>query len=418
MKKKIVLAIICLIAIKTEAQTSVFKIVDSLLLNGNYQKALVLLENSNDKTVAVFDKAGDIYKSIGNYNKAIENYQHALEKKESIAIEAKLGRVFELSGYSSKAIKTYENVMQKDSTNLILINNLGKLYLSNYKATKAEYIFKYLIEQDSLNPNYPYLLAQSYQKQKLKFAMGQSYLDTYNLDSLHIKSIYRLAVFFKELKDKDSTMIFIDKGLRLDPNNINFNQLKANQLYAAKKYKKAINYLEKLERLNYKSKNVYEMFGMSYLKIDSLKLAKIYINKALDIDRKDPKLLYRLATIEYELNEKEKAKFSLMFSIYTAKPDLDKQYYLLGSIFKEENNLEEAIYYFEKSFKNNPNRYRALYELALAEDDYYEDKKIAFKHYQRYLDKFESKEKELTDIVKYRIKEIKTALFIKGEKME
>lgn len=418
MKRKLFIALIVLSVLKTEAQTSVFSVVDSLLLAGNYQKALVVLENVQDKSVEVFDKVGDVYKSIGNYNKAIENYQQALEKKESIAIKAKLGRVYELSGYTSKAIKTYEEVMQIDSTNLVLIYNLGKLCLSNYKVSKAEYIFKYLIKQDSLNPNYTYLLGQSYQKQKLMYAMGQSYLDTYNLDSLHIKSIYRLAVFFKELKDKDSTMVFIDKGLRLAPDNINFNQLKANQLYGTKKYKDAIIYLEKLERLNYKSKNVYEMFGMSYMKMDSLKLAEKYIRKALDIDRKDPKLLYRLAAIQYEMNEKDKAKFSLMFSIYTAKPDLDKQYYLLATIFKEENDLEEAVYYFEKSFENNPNKYRALYDLALAEDAFYEDKKIAFKHYQKYLDKFETNDKELTDIVKYRIKELKTALFIDGEKVK
>ena len=418
MKKKLFIILIILSVLKTEAQTSVFKDIDSLLLVGDYQKALVILESSNDKTVAVYDKTGDIYKSIGNYSKAIENYQYALEKDESINIKAKLGKVYELSGYPSKAIKAYEDVMQKDSSNLIMINNLGKLYLSNYKATKAEYVFKYLIEQDSLNPNYPYLLAKSYEKQNLFFAMGQSYLDAYNIDSTHIKSIYRLAVFFKDLKDKDSTMVFIDKGLQLAPDNINFNQLKANQLYSIKDYKNTLGYLDNLERLNYKSKNVYEMFGMSYLKIDSLKLAKKYINKALDIDRKDSKLLYRLATIEYELNEKEKAKFSLMFSIYTAKPDLDKQYYLLGSIYKEENNLVEAIHYFEKSFQNNPNKYKALYKLALSEDIYYEDKKIALKHYQKFIDKFESKDKEYTDFVKGRINQIKETLFLKGEKIE
>jgi len=101
-----------------------------------------------------------------------------------------------------------------------------------------------------------------------------------------------------------------------------------------------------------------------------------------------------------------------------AKPDLDKQYYLLGSIFKEENDLEKAIHYFEESFKNNPKKYRALYDLALAEDDYYKDKKIALKHYQEYSFKFESKDKELTDIVNYRIKEIKKTLFLEGEKIE
>ncbi len=418
MRRKITILLLIILSNKTEAQTSVFKEIDSLLFTGNYQRALVVLESEQDKSVAVFDKTGDIYKSIGNYNKAIVNYQQALEKQESIVIKSKLGRIFELSGYSSKAMKTYEDVMQKDSLNLILINNLGKLYLSNYKATKAEYIFKYLIERDSLNPNYPYLLAQSYQKQDLFFAMGQSYLDAYNIDSLHIKSIYRLALFFKDLKDKDSTMVFIDKGLQLAPDNINFIQLKANQLYTSKDYKNTLSYLDKLERLNYKSVNVYEMFGMSYLKLDSLDLAKEYFNKALNIDRNNSKILYRLATVEYDLGEIKKAKFSLMMSIHTAKPDLDKQYYLLGSINKEENNLIEAIHYFEKSFQNNPKKYKALYELALSEDIYYEDKKKALKHYQKFIEKFELKDKEYTDFVTGRINQIKESLFLEGEKIE
>ncbi|MDC9723468.1 MAG: hypothetical protein PSN34_11960 [Urechidicola sp.] len=418
MRKPFLLAIIIILCYKTEAQTSVFKDIDSLLMIGNYQKALMILEGSDDKTVAVYDKTGDIYKSIGNYSKAIKNYQQALEKNKSIAIKTKLGSVYELSGYPSKAIKAYENVMQKDSSNLIMINNLGKLYLSNYKATKAEYVFKYLIEQDSLNPNYPYLLAKSYEKQSLFFAMGQSYLDAYNIDSLHIKSIYRLAVFFNDLKDKDSTMVFIDKGLQLAPDNINFNQLKANQLYGDKDYKSTLDYLDNLERQNYKSVNVYEMFGMSYLKLDSLDLAKEYFNKALNINRNNSKILYRLATVEYDLGETKKAKNSLLFSIYTAKPDLDKQYYLLGVIHKEENNLKEAIYYFEKSFQNNPKRYTALYELAISEEMYYKDKKIALKNYQKFIDMFKSKDKVYTDFVSERINQLKETLFLDGEKIE
>lgn len=49
--KKILIPLLFIVAIlKTEAQSSVFVVVDSLLIKGNYQKALQLLENEKDKT--------------------------------------------------------------------------------------------------------------------------------------------------------------------------------------------------------------------------------------------------------------------------------------------------------------------------------------------------------------------------------
>ncbi len=418
MKKKIVLAIICLIAIKTEAQTSIFNVVDSLMLTGNYQKALVVLENEQDKSVAVFDRMGGIYQSVGNYNKAIENYQQALKVSESAVIKAKLGKVYELSGLTSNAILMYEQIIQKDSTNLIVVQSLGKLYLNNFKAQKAELLYRYLKKKDSLNPNYPYQLGQSLMKQKRFLEMGQSYLDAYNIDTLHVKSIFKLAKFFKDIKDRDSTLIFINKGLEIDANKINFNQLKANVLYTTKDYKGAIKYITILDSLHYSTASTYEMLGMSYYKLDEKELALKSFEKALDKDRNNSKILFRKATVQYDLKQFEQAKFSLFMSIFVAKPDIDKQYFLLGIIYKEAGELIEAIRSFEKSFKNNPNHFKALYELAIAEDTYYKDKSIALKHYQKYLDKFESKDTVLTKIVNYRVKEIKTTLFIDGEKIE
>ena len=76
------------------------------------------------------------------------------------------------------------------------------------------------MKKDTVNPNYPYQLAESLEKQNKLSEMGQRYLDAYNLDTLHIKSVFGLAQFFKSLKFKDSTSIFIDKGLKIDPNNL------------------------------------------------------------------------------------------------------------------------------------------------------------------------------------------------------
>ena len=158
MKKKVIILLVLIISFATEAQNSVVKVVDSLLLQGNYQKALEILDTQEEKTIANFDEMASIYQSVGNYNEAINFYEKALSIKEIDAIKAKLGKVYSAAGLPLDAIKIYEEIIQKDSTNLLVANNLGKLYLSNRQTKKAAKIYQYLKKKDTLNPNYPYQL--------------------------------------------------------------------------------------------------------------------------------------------------------------------------------------------------------------------------------------------------------------------
>ena len=417
--KKIILSLLFLvITLKTEAQTSVFTIVDDLLLKGNYPKALVILGKVQPKTFHIFDKTATIYQTIGDYTNAIKNYEQALKLEDSEAIKVKLGSVYNSAGFTSKTIKIYEEIIKKDTLNLLVTNNLGKLYLAKNKSKSAEKIYRFLKKKDSLNPNYPFQLAESFSKQHKLFEMGQSYLDAYNVDTLHLKSIYGLAKFFKELRVRDSSMLFIDKGLKIDSSNINFLQLKANELYFLKDYKKSLTYLKKLDSLHFKSLNTYEMFGMCYKNLKDFKLAELYFKKALNLERNNSKIYYRLGSLYYQKNDVKLAKIYLMQSIIHAKPEIDKQYMLLGMISKKEKDLQKAIDFFDKAFKNNFNNYNALFQLALASDIYYKDKKIAYKQYQRYIERFDTKDKEITNYILQRLKEIKKKYFIKGEIIE
>ena len=79
MKKIFTIVLLVLIVLKTEAQSSVFTVVDSLLTYGNYQKALEILENTEPKTFSIFEKTGSIYQTIGNDTKALENLKKAIE---------------------------------------------------------------------------------------------------------------------------------------------------------------------------------------------------------------------------------------------------------------------------------------------------------------------------------------------------
>jgi len=417
--KKILTILLFLIAVlKTEAQSSIFNMVDDLVLAGNYKKALVLLNEEQPKTLKIYDKTANIYQTVGNFNKAIEYYLKALDLNNNHNTKVKLGNAYNAAGLTNKAVVIFEEIIQKDTTNLLVANSLGKLYLLKKQSNRAENIYTFLKGKDPENPNYPYQLAKAFEKQGKKLKMGQSYLDAYNIDTLHLKSIYGLASFFKVLKYKDSTMLFIDKGLKIDSLNINFMQLKTNQLYFYKEYDETITYLKKLDSLNFRSVNIYEMYGMSYLNLKELDSAETYFKKALRIDHSNPKILYRLGTMYYNKENFKLAKLYLTQSIYYGKGDLDKQYFLSGMISKEEKELKLAVSYFEKSYRNNFNNYKALFELALASDIYFKDKKIALNHFQKFIQRFERKDNLMTTYSNQRIKEIKKQFFIEGEIIE
>ena len=87
MKKKVLLILLLIAILKTEAQTSVFTVVDSLYEQGDYQDALLHLKNINPKTFKVYDKTGTIYQSIGDHSRAIKNFKSALEIQQDTKVQ-------------------------------------------------------------------------------------------------------------------------------------------------------------------------------------------------------------------------------------------------------------------------------------------------------------------------------------------
>ena len=79
--------------------------------------------------------------------------------------------------------------------------------------------------------------------------MTDSFLESYKKDTTYLKSVYKLATIFKKIRKKDSSNLFIKKGLQLDKDHINLNKLKINNLYLSKKYDKAIIMLNHLDSL-------------------------------------------------------------------------------------------------------------------------------------------------------------------------
>ena len=85
------------------------------------------------------------------------------------------------------------------------------------------------------------------------------------------------------------------------------------------------------------------------------------------------------------------------------------------SVLRAIESVYDAVKEETDLVKENRKNYKALYQLAKLSDDYYKDKKIAYKLYIKYIEAFYDKDEVITAFVKRRIKDIKKEYFIRGE---
>jgi tetratricopeptide (TPR) repeat protein len=416
MKKKILIVLLFTI-LKVGAQTSTFSVADILFEKGRYKLALKELENKPSSFLSNYKKAV-IYESIDNYKKTVEFLEKAITIKDDKKAKLKLAKNYRRLKKSKKAILIYEEILLKDSLNLVLQYQLGKLYLITRNAEKGAAIFKYLIKMDATNANYSYHLGLAYTLKGQRNLMINSFIATFEKDTLHLKAITRLAKSFKKLKDIDSTQLFVDKGLVLSPNHFELNQLKINQLFKDKKYKETLPFLLNIDSLYKKDTYSINALGKVYYNLDSLDTSKKYFTKLSYIDKENYKANTYLGHIAMKEKDYKAAMINYMVATFKGQEDRDEEYYGLAMMYYETKKPKQAMKAFEQAFKENRGNYRALYQLAKISDDYYKEKKIAYRHYNRYIERFYDSDEDIAAFVRSRIKEIKKEYFLRGESLK
>ena len=382
---------------------------------GNYKVRLLELNAIELPLLKNFTEKAAIYHQIGYYSKAILNYKKAIALEPSELLQVKLAQSYHAAGMAKDAIGLYEGVFVKDSSNLLVANQLARLYTSTRKVKQAITLYEYLIEKDQTNPNYSYRLAKIFKKQRRPFAAGNLFLDAYKKDTVHRASIFELAKFYKRLRFKDSTYLFLDKGLALNKEDLNFLQLKASVLYTDKNYELSLEYIQKLRTLKFKNAAIMSLKGACFEKMNQLDSAQVYFGKAVSMDRESMNYAYKLANIYYKRKNFKQAKIVLMMALFGAEPDFSAPQFLYATIYQEEGKLKEAIRYFKKAYQSGTRFHKALFQWAVTAEAYYKDKKVAMDLYEKYVIRFESKDAALTKYANQRIKIIRKNLFLKGE---
>ncbi|WP_422089463.1 tetratricopeptide repeat protein [Tenacibaculum ovolyticum] len=417
MKKRILIIVLVIGLLKAEAQTSAFTSIDSLVHIGRYQKALVLLKKQ-ESTFQSNKRIAVIYTSIDNYKLATKYFERALLLKDDYRTRISLGKSYQKEKKIQEAISIYEGVLKEDKENLLISYQLGKLYLKTKQALKAKSIFKRLLQKDRNNANYHYQMGIIYAMLKNRNLKINSFLKTYEKDGEHINAIHQLALAYTFLRDKDSANLFINKGLKINSNHIALNKLKINNLYRKKEYPLAINLLEKINSLQPNEHYTFKMLGRTFYKLKDYEKAKEYFEKALKVDKSDFKSYTYIGDINFDQKKYKKAMYNYMYATFIGKEYRDTEYYQLAKTYEKIGKPKEEIKAYKDAYKENRSNYRALFQLANTSENFYKDKKIAYKYYKNYVSRFETKDSLLTSQAKVRLKEIKKYYFLKGEMLE
>ncbi|WP_299064792.1 tetratricopeptide repeat protein [uncultured Polaribacter sp.] len=416
--KKRILIVLLFVVVKVGAQTSAFSAIDSLSDKGRYHLALKKLKAIKNQSFLSNYKTAVIYESIDNYKETANYLETALKFKEDNKASLKLAKVYQKLSKSNQSIAIYEKLLAKDSLNLILEYQLGKLYLQYRKSKKAISLFKDLIEKDSTNAHYSYQLGLAYAYIKDRDRMINSFIETYKKDSLHVKSISKLALSFFKLREKDSTYLFINKGLAVAPNHININKVKVNQLYREKKIKEIVPVLLKLDSIKPMDLFTNTMLGKVYYNLEDFDNAKLRFENAAELDATNYKTYTYLGHIGMKKEDFTKAMFNYYRATTIGKEKRDEEYYGLASAYYKMKRPKMALRFYEKAFEENRKNYNAKFQVAKITDDLYKDKQMAYKQYKSYNDRFANIDKVESDYVQKRISEIKKDYFMRGEKLE
>lgn len=371
---------------------------------------LIIISNKVGAQTSTLSYADSLYR-VGNYSKAIKAYQQ-LDKKAYAAQQ--IAKAYKALGNSKKALENYEKSLQVDSLNTLVLYDYGKLLFTTGKLKKSLEIFEQLKAKDTLNPNFYYRIGLA--KQALK---SENYIDSYKkafqLDAQHQKNIYKLIVYHLQHKEFEKVAMFLNAGLKNNPEDLKVIGFKAQYYYALKQYRKALFWFEKLIARKKATQYVYEKSAFSAYRISKILKAIEYYEAALKLDAGNYYYHSQLATLYYKDGVHEKAVFHASQSIAAKMIDSSGDYYILGLVAFDKKAHKTAMKYFKIALKENPDFEEAQFQMALCADNLYADLNEKLKMYERFLEKFPKAKSSMQQLARDRIRELKAEIHFKSE---
>lgn len=368
---------------------------DEFIRNYQFHRAIALLEKHLKHT-------GD-----GNREGEIDTWKKLAE------CHLKLGNTF-------KAKKYYNHIIENDSNHLQALNQLGVIYMKESNHKNAQACYEQLIQLDSTNSYYYKNLAKIKSKQGLLSSAIQLYDSSlfYNPDDL--ESIISLAEIYIELMEHDDSFKksfseALELGFGIDSLNRQLLELSAENSYHQKEYQSTINSLQLIFE-HYQDTTGWQanLLGMAQKQLKNWQQAEKWFLWIIQKEEDAELTHYYLGTVYDQQNKNEKAIKHFELAIEKGISDNIHNYYVsLGDAFEARGELSKTIKAYQSAYEHSDLNI-LLYKLARSCDEYYKDKSIAMRYYQRFVDN-SKQNNQYTEYARYRIDKIKEYLHARNE---
>ncbi len=354
----------------------------------------------------------DSLMEAGAYNKAIEWYQ---QQPATAAIYNKMARAYSSQGSTGKALKAYEKSIQLDSTAVLPRYNRAKLLLATNQILEASMAFYKLKSQFPENATYAYYHAQTLEEIKSVKQAMDIYEVVLQLDPNYRKARVALVPLLIKNREIPLAIKYCKEVLEQNPDDLQFNSLIAQAYYYGKMYQPAIDHLERLFELNYDTDFNLKILALSYFQFKEWDKSIQSIDRYLDqYDSKNSELYFVKSQAHLRLQQYEAAQDAIEYSILYKRPSIAQEYLQMAAIKGAQEDYKGTFEALLLAYEENKEDEMIAYQLALAADKYFADKKSILKYYERFLNKYGS-ESNFGSYIQDRANDLKKEIFMNVE---
>jgi len=234
-----------------------------------------------------------------------------------------------------------------------------------------------------------------------------SYKNAVQQDSTHLRSLFQLAKYFIIKQERNQAMEYINRGLHFYKNDVALINLKALVFYNDYQYENAIPWFERVLELGETKDYIYEKLADSYHHNWEFEKAKGAYKVLLDRDDANSQTYFNLAKVYEKQKELDSAKIYINKAMEVQKPIFAQGFATLASIARQQNDLPLALKLYKQAHVEDKSNVRIYYNICTIFDQLGNDLEKKLDYYQDFLKLYPNEHPYFYKLVEKRIRELK-----------
>lgn len=366
-------------------------------INNELDSARIILESR----ITESPEDGDAYFYLGRIHLAEKDHGSAVNTfRKFIDLRPKdvkgyeyLGKTYEDQGLTAEAIEAYKQAWLQDRDQIRLQLKVGSLYYKqqNYRAV-IDFMHEYL-KKDSTNMYAHYLLGRSMIKRGEFEACIHIATRAVALDSSSVMNYLNLGIAYYNLEDYNQALHPLVRATDLSHQSDEARYYLGQTLVSLDDRIRAISQLETCVGLKgrYRLRALRALLSIYYhsdLLHETLETSEVILRTKKHDESKLLAHYYRARVLSDQGRYQDAEKVFHKTIESSNLPIIQSTYLYQGLNAFYQKDYQTAINIYKKALANNPRFAHAIYNMAIAYDDWYADKRPAIQYYKQLVDGF------------------------------